>query len=93
MDPNILKKAVEEDSGAEWAVGYDAQPLLSVFKHFAGPSLWSGSAVAKAEVNSRALEDNLDVLWMQHKREYLFSLFTLKEEKDYFWLAFSSGIL
>lgn len=34
----------------------------SVFEPFAGLSLWSGSAVAKAEVNRQRLQDNLDGL-------------------------------
>lgn len=62
MDPSILKYAGREDSvGAEWgmgltpAVGGDVHPLPSAFKPFAGPSLWSGSAVAKAEVNRQGL--------------------------------------
>lgn len=32
-------------------------PLLSVPKPFDGLSLWSGSAVAKAEVNRQGLQD------------------------------------
>lgn len=35
-------------------------PLLSVLEPLAGPSLSSGSAVAKAEVNGQGLHDKLD---------------------------------
>lgn len=40
----------------------DVNPLSSVSKAFAGPSLVSGRAVAKAEVVRQGLQDNLDGL-------------------------------
>lgn len=65
MGPSILKRAGREDSvGAERVtgltptVGGDVHLLPSVFEPFAGPSLWSGSAVAKAEVNRQGLQAN-----------------------------------
>lgn len=69
LEPSILKRAGREDSaGAECSMGLtsavagDVHPLPSVFRPFAGPSLWSGSAAAKAEVNRQELQDNLDGL-------------------------------
>lgn len=43
-------------------MGGDVSLLPSVSKVLAGPSLWSGRAVAKAEVNRQGLQDNLDGL-------------------------------
>lgn len=69
MDPSILKRAGSEGSvGAERgmgltpAAGGDAHPLPSAFQSFAGPSWWSGSAVAKAEFKRQGLQGNLDGL-------------------------------
>ena len=44
------------------AVRADVHPLSSASEPFAGPSLWSGNAVAKAEVNRQGLQDDLDGL-------------------------------